>query len=96
MSKGWEIAKEALGFAGAVLMVFPWLRDFLLRLKRDWLNRLPVGGSLADARQHFAEVFSRRIDRPKTADLLVTILGIMLLAASFLIGLARALLTDGG
>jgi len=92
MSRGWDIAKEALGFIGAVLMVFPWLRDFALRLKRDWLDRLPVGGSMVDAVNHFSAMFSRQIDSPKTADLFVTILGIICLAISFLIGLAHALL----
>lgn len=96
MAKGWDIAKEALGFLGAVLMAFPWLRDFLLRLKRDWLNQLPIGGSFTDARRHFVEVFSRRNDQPKPADLLTTLLGIALLAASFLIGLGHALLTNAG
>lgn len=87
MSSGWEIAKEGCGFLGAILMAFPWFRDFVLRLKRDWLNELPVGGGLAQARGKLVEVMSRRIDRPKASQLLIMIAGIALLAVSFLIAL---------
>jgi hypothetical protein len=88
--ENWDIAKEALGFIGAVLMVLPWLRDFLLRLKRDWYDTLPVGGTFIGAAQHFRSLVSRQIDSPKHADLILTILGIICLAISFLIGFLRA------
>ncbi|HYM31650.1 MAG TPA: hypothetical protein VEU47_10145 [Candidatus Cybelea sp.] len=92
MSSYWEVAKEALGFAGAGAMAYPWVRDFALRMQREGVIRLPIRGQFAEAQRHFSNVLSRRIDRPKLSDMLITIIGMLLLAASFAIGVTLAYL----
>jgi hypothetical protein len=94
MSNGSDILKDALGLSGAVLMALPWIRDFLLRRRRDWLRRIPVAGSLAGVRDNLAEKIDRWIDKPKDSDLYVTIAGIGLLALSFFVGLWSNILRD--
>ena len=86
-----RMAQEALGLLGAILMAVPSFQRYRLQAKRDWLGRLPVGGALADAREHFADLYDARIERARRIEALAMAVGFTLLSTSFLFGLVHEL-----
>ena len=87
----WAIAKEFFGFLGAVLLVLPWLRDFRRRLNLDRIRGIKAKGSIAALLDAIKQNDENWLASPKPLHLGLTILGLLFLGASFLIGLFLAI-----
>jgi hypothetical protein len=82
----WPLLKEVLGFVGAFLLVFPWLRDFKRRMAAARLVGLKAAGSLGKLAEALRNEDENWLARPKPLDLIFTMMGLILLSVSFLIG----------
>ena len=91
MSSGWTIAKDAVGFMGALIATVPWFRDFYGRLRVDRIRGLRVGDSLRFLQAELQVSIESWIAAPKVSDLLWMLGGLGLVAVSFLIGLIQSL-----
>ncbi|MGZ8285079.1 MAG: hypothetical protein ACXWUO_02075 [Allosphingosinicella sp.] len=82
--------KEIAGFLGAVLIAVPWLKDFGRRIGLGKKKQVKAVGSLKTALQEVIARDEHWLGRAKIADLIFTLSGLSLIAASFLIGLCLA------
>lgn len=82
----WPLLKEVLGFVGAFLLVLPWLRDFGRRIKAARLVGLKAAGSLGKLAEILRNEDANWLTRPKPIDLVFTMVGLVSLSASFLLG----------
>lgn len=83
----WPFLKELSGFLGAALLVIPWLRDYFGRTKAAKLDGVSALGSIAKMIDELKKHDEAWLARPKALGLGLTVLGLLLLAASFLIGM---------
>lgn len=91
MSVNWPVLKEVAGFAGALLMAYPWLRDFSVRIGLHKIKKVQAKGSLADIANDLVAMDERWLAKAKGRDLAATLLGLGLIALSFGIGFCLAL-----
>jgi len=91
MPGAWDVAKDALGLAGAVVTAIPWIRDFAARRKRGAIEQVPAEGAFRAMLERVDGRLKRWIDAPKPADLLCMIIGLAMVALSFLISLVTNL-----
>lgn len=83
----WTIAKDALSFAGGVLVSIPWFLDFGARLH---LSRLK---SIRSSMRSLQNVISRDeawLAAPKVRDLIFTSIGLAAICLSFLLALLQS------
>jgi hypothetical protein len=84
----WPLAKEVCGFVGTLLVLVPWLRDFRGRRLLERTRDTRTLGSLSVVKAEAIAQHRHWLDRPKPGDLVATIVGFLLIAASFVIGVA--------
>jgi hypothetical protein len=87
----WDVTKDFLGALGSIMMAVPWLRDFYLRYRREKLRDIPTGGGLTVLRDSIKASLRDKIDSPKIADFIWTMLGLLAIFFSFAIALIRGL-----
>lgn len=87
----WDALKDLLGALGSFMMAIPWLRDFRLRRAMHEISVVATSGKLTQLRDKIAGSIRTKIDSPKAADLIWTILGLLFIFLSFLIALVRGL-----
>ena len=68
------------------MVLLPWLRDYLGRSKLERMRRISTADSLAALQARIVARRRRWLDDPKSLDLWLTILGFLLIAGSFVIG----------
>lgn len=95
-ANGWDVAKDACGLIGSLMMAIPWFLDFAAKrsLRKRMAVRLMSDAAgdpvIADAlRQAQAEPRSR-LDAPDRRHLLAQSAGAALLVVGFGIGLCRS------
>ena len=91
MTHAWSIAKDAIGLFGSCLATLPWFRDFLARVRLARVKTIPVGSTLRQLKLELESSVESWISRPKLLDFVFTILGLLLVGVSFLIGLWQSL-----
>ena len=91
MTGPWTIAKDAIGFVGALAAAVPWFRDFKARIRLERIRQVNVGGGLVDIKDDIKQHIEGWIAQPKASDLYWMAGGLLLVAASFLIGLIQSL-----
>ena len=91
MSNGWSIAKDAVGFVGALVATVPWFRDFYGRKRVAQIKTFPVDDSLRPLQTELQISADNWIASPKASDFLWMLGGLVLVAVSFLIGLSQSL-----
>lgn len=82
------LTKEALGLGGSLLLSLPWFWQYGGMLRVKSLRKVRTKIALRE------ELVARRkawLEDPRAADLVCTLVGLALLAASFAIGVAGAL-----
>jgi hypothetical protein len=82
----WVLFKEILGFLGGAALVIPWLRDFLKRTGLAQFMAIRAGGSLKRTLDKIIAEDQSWLAAPKTLDLVLTVVGLLLVTVSFLIG----------
>lgn len=90
----WDAFKDLLGATGPILIAVPWLKDFRLRHRRSKVEEVSPTGSLAKLKASIEDSMRRKIESPKMADFVWTILGLLLIFASFLIAFVRGLVFE--
>jgi hypothetical protein len=88
---GWDTLKDFLGVVGSIMMAIPWLRDFYLRQRRTSLSNVPTSGKLSQLRDTIVGSIRDKIDAPKVADFVWTVLGLLCICMSFLIAFVRGI-----
>lgn len=88
---GWDALKDFLGAIGPVLIALPWFIDFFLRKRRAKLQGMRAAGKLAQFRDEILNEVKGKIEEPKLSDLLLTLLGLICVCASFIIALFRGM-----
>ena len=87
MAVSWlTIGKDSLSFGGSVLIVAPWIRDFIGRIRHQRIADIPSAMKSVEA------IKKSRADwlaRAKPSDLWLTMVGLLLLTASFAIALGQ-------
>jgi hypothetical protein len=91
----WDALKDLLGATGPILIAVPWLRDFLLRHRRSRVEEISATGRLGRLKVSIEDSMRRKIESPKMADFVWTILGLLLIFASFVIAFIRGLVFEG-
>lgn len=94
----WDALKDLLGVIGPILIALPWLRDFRLRNLRTKVEGVPAMGRLRRVKETIEGSIRKRIEDPKMADFVWTIVGLLFVFVSFLIAFVRGLgelLSDG-
>lgn len=86
MSVNWPVLKEVAGFAGALFMAYPWLRDFAARIGLHKIKKAKAKASLAELAQELVAMDERWLAKAKALDLAATLVGLGLIALSFGIG----------
>jgi hypothetical protein len=84
MDGGWSIAKDTAGFVGALCLFIPWARDFRTRVR---LERLKGVASRLELIERLRRRHRDWLAKPKVADLVVSLIGMILITASFFISL---------
>ncbi|OAF04039.1 hypothetical protein AYJ54_24615 [Bradyrhizobium centrolobii] len=87
----WDALKDVLGAASPILIAVPWLRDFWLRRRRLKVEQVEATGRLSQLKVSIEGAIKEKIDSPKAADFVWTILGLVLIFISFLIAFIRGL-----
>ncbi len=87
----WTIAKDAIGFVGALTGTVPWFRDFKARMRLERIGQVDVGEGLAEIKADIRQTLEGWIAQPKASDFYWMAGGLLLVAASFLIGLIQSL-----
>jgi hypothetical protein len=87
----WDAVKDFLGATGSILIALPWLRDFWLRYRRSKVQEVAATGRLGRLKSSIEDSMRQKIEAPKMADFVWTILGLLLICASFLIAFIRGL-----
>ena len=91
MELSWPIVKEVAGFLGALCAAIPWLRDFWRRMGLSRIKGVRATGRLKDLQKDIVAADESWLARAKTADLVWTLVGLALIAFSFLIGFIQAI-----
>jgi hypothetical protein len=89
----WDALKDFLGVLGSAMMVIPWLRDFYLRQKKVAVSEVRTSGKLSQLRDTIVGSIRDKIDKPKMADFVWTVLGLACICLSFLIALVRGVMS---
>jgi hypothetical protein len=87
----WDAVKDLLGATGPILIAVPWLRDFWLRHRKSRVEQVATTGRLGRLKASIEDSMRRRIESPKMSDFVWTILGLLLIFASFVIAFIRGL-----
>ncbi|RXG87331.1 hypothetical protein EAS61_18990 [Bradyrhizobium zhanjiangense] len=87
----WDALKDLLGVASPIFIAVPWLKDFWLRHRRSRVEQVEATGRLGRLKQSIEGAIRQKIESPKVADFVWTILGLALILASFLIAFIRGL-----
>lgn len=87
----WDALKDVLGAVGATCVAVPWLRDFWLRYRKSKIEGVVATGHLERLKASIETSMRRKIDSPKMADFVWTIIGLMMIFASFLMAFIRGL-----
>jgi hypothetical protein len=86
---GWDALKDFLGALGPIMIAVPWLRDFFFKYRLKAISNVPASGRLVRLKDAIVSSIRERIDSPKVADFIWTILGLLSIFSSFLIALIR-------
>ena len=87
----WDAVKDFLGAVGPILIAVPWFRDFQLRNQKSQVEGVPTEGRLHQIRSLIEDSIRKKIESPKMADFVWTIVGLALIFTSFLIALIRGM-----
>jgi hypothetical protein len=87
----WDAVKDFLGALGPILIAIPWLRDFFLRYRKKAVSEVPASGRLVHLRDAIVSSLREKIDSPKVADFMWTVVGLLLIFVSFLIAFIHGL-----
>ncbi|MEQ8311428.1 MAG: hypothetical protein RIA72_12100 [Sphingopyxis sp.] len=87
MADGLLLAKEAFGFGGAILLAVPWLRDYRRRKDARSIARVEGRGTMQRILARLKAEDQAWFNAPKRIDGLCATWGLILIAASFLIGI---------
>ena len=87
MADGLLLAKEAFGFAGAILLAIPWLRDYRRRKRASRFAGVEGRGTMRRILDRLKAEDQAWFNAPKRVDGLCVTSGLLLIAASFLIGI---------
>lgn len=87
----WDALKDFLGAASPIFIAVPWLRDFWLRHRKSQVGQVDATGRLGRLKASIEGAVRQKIESPKVADFVWTILGLALILASFLIAFVRGL-----
>jgi hypothetical protein len=88
----WDALKDFLGAIGPVLIAWPWLVDFFLRKRRAELQNMRVTGKLAQFREDILREVKGKMEAPQLSDLVLTLLGLACVCASFIIAFAHGMM----
>jgi len=89
--KPWDVATEALGFLGSLVMAVPWFRDFAERFSLHRVRKIVITGPLTRLHTRLVEHLKISIERPRSTDFIYMLVGLLLLALSFGINLWKLL-----
>lgn len=87
----WDALKDILGAASPICIAVPWFRDFWLRHRRSKIEQIDAVGRLGRVKSSIEGAIRQKIESPKMADFVWTILGLALIFISFLIAFVRGL-----
>jgi hypothetical protein len=88
------VVKDTLGFLGPVTTAVPWIREFLVRRRRDQVVGIHVEKPLDRVKEEISYEIESWIAKAKPSDFALVILGLMMLAASFAISLWQEIITS--
>lgn len=80
MDNFWSIAKDTFGFVGSICLFVPWARDYRARERLEKVKGIPTKLGLKARLQERRETW---LSRPKRGDLLLSLMGLGLIAISF-------------
>ncbi len=83
--------KDFCGAIGAIFVSVPWLKDFQLRKRRAAIKDIDALGKLAVLKTEIEERLKEKIESPKMADFVWTIVGLLLIFLSFVVGFAHGM-----
>jgi hypothetical protein len=86
-----DALKDFLGAIGPLFIAVPWFYDFFARLRERRLGSVLVRGPLATLKTELQTSLKETIANPKARDFVWTIVGLLAIAASFLIAFFRGL-----
>jgi hypothetical protein len=87
----WDAVKDFLGAIGSLFIAVPWLRDFWLRNRRSQVREVPAEGRLGKLKAKIENSVREKIESPKIADFVWTVIGLLCIFASFLISFIRGM-----
>jgi hypothetical protein len=88
LASEWTIAKDALSFAGSILVAIPWFFDFVARVQLERLK------NIRSSMRSLKNLISHReswLASPKFRDLMLTFIGLCMITVSFGIALMQSL-----
>lgn len=88
VASGWTIAKDALSFAGGLLVSIPWFLDFAAKVDLTDFKSIPT------KLRSYGKVVAEReawVAAPKLRDFVLTSIGLILICISFGVALLQSL-----